>query len=260
MATSMRFVETTAFVLRTHALGEADRIVTLFSRAAGKLRGVAPQASSSRKRFGGALSMLAEVEVRFRQRTGRDLGRLERCTPLRATPGGGSDVPAFYAAAYISEVLQAFSREGDADDHLYRLVQSTCDALEAQVEAYGVCRYFDIWTLKLAGLLPDLRRCARCSGSLARVGAVATDQGEVVCPACCPAPAGTRRRLSPSALTAIERFIALPPRRALDGSTRVQALRDIGTFASNQYLTLTDRPFRTAAALVPGRSRAGVPA
>ena len=42
-------------VLRTYPLREADLLVTLFTRAEGKVRGVARSAKKSKRRFGGAL-------------------------------------------------------------------------------------------------------------------------------------------------------------------------------------------------------------
>src|SRR5438552_3787006 len=49
-----------AIVLRTYPLREADLLVTLFTRAEGKLRGVAKSAKKSKRRFGGSLEPLGD--------------------------------------------------------------------------------------------------------------------------------------------------------------------------------------------------------
>src|SRR6266496_1758711 len=64
--------ESEAIVLRSYPLREADLLVTLFTRAEGKVRGVARSAKKSKRRFGGALEPLTYVrafyDVRERDR------------------------------------------------------------------------------------------------------------------------------------------------------------------------------------------------
>src|ERR1019366_9193646 len=50
-----------AIVLRTWPFQEADLLVSLFTREQGRVKGVARHALRSRRRFGGALEMVAEV-------------------------------------------------------------------------------------------------------------------------------------------------------------------------------------------------------
>ena len=52
----MALKESEAIVLRTYPLREADLLVTLFTRAEGKVRGVARSAKKSKRRFGRASS------------------------------------------------------------------------------------------------------------------------------------------------------------------------------------------------------------
>ena len=249
----MMILETTAFVLRSQPLGESDRIVALFSRTHGQLRGVAPRAAASRKRFGGALSVLAEVEVRFLTRPGRDLGRLESCTPMRPTPGEGRDLDAYYASVYVAEVLGVFSHEGQVDERLYRLTRAVAEALAAGSDAFAVCRYFEVWTLKLAGLLPDLERCPACGRALATTGAMSTVQGEVLCTDCDQGTSTSRCHLSPAAVGLIQRFLAVPPARASDGGPCAADLRAVAAFAAALFLMLVERPFRSVGSVTPRR-------
>ena len=54
-----------AVVLRTHDLGEADRIVTMLSRAHGRIRGVAKGVRRTKSRFGGRLEPFSMVDVQL---------------------------------------------------------------------------------------------------------------------------------------------------------------------------------------------------
>ena len=54
-----------AIVLRTHKLGEADRIITLLSRTHGKVRAVARGVRRTSSKFGGRLEPCNHVDVQF---------------------------------------------------------------------------------------------------------------------------------------------------------------------------------------------------
>ena len=53
----MPLKQSEAIVLRTYPLRESDLLVTLFTRAEGKVKGVARAAKKSKRRFGGALAV-----------------------------------------------------------------------------------------------------------------------------------------------------------------------------------------------------------
>ena len=54
-----------AIVLRTHKLGEADRIVVLLTRDHGIVRGVAKGVRRSKSRFGSRLQLFVELDVQL---------------------------------------------------------------------------------------------------------------------------------------------------------------------------------------------------
>ena len=60
-----------ALVLRTHKLGEADRIITLLSRRRGKIRAVAKGVRRTSSKFGARLEPFSHVDLQFA--TGRTL-------------------------------------------------------------------------------------------------------------------------------------------------------------------------------------------
>ena len=73
-----------AIVLRTYPLREADLLVTLFTRAEGKLRGVAKSAKKSKRRFGGSLEPLTRVTLYWEDRARQELARLDACEVLES--------------------------------------------------------------------------------------------------------------------------------------------------------------------------------
>ncbi len=68
-----------ALILRTYPLREADLLVTFFTRAEGKVKGVAKSAKRSKRRFGGALEPLTYVVAHWEDKEKQELARLDSC-------------------------------------------------------------------------------------------------------------------------------------------------------------------------------------
>ena len=75
---------TDAYVLRTYALAEADKICIFLTREMGKVRGVAHGARKMKSRFGSALEPFTEVSLTFFQKEGRDLMSISGCEIVRS--------------------------------------------------------------------------------------------------------------------------------------------------------------------------------
>ena len=78
-------------VLRTHKLGEADRIVTLLSRRHGKVRAVAKGVRRTSSRFGARLEPFMVADVLLYQ--GRSLDIVQQADSLGAY---GADIALHY--------------------------------------------------------------------------------------------------------------------------------------------------------------------
>src|SRR5262249_62007070 len=81
---TMPLHKTEAFVLRTYALKEADKICVFLTRDHGKLRGVAHGARKLRSRFGSALEPFTEVALTYYQKEARELVSISTCDILRS--------------------------------------------------------------------------------------------------------------------------------------------------------------------------------
>src|SRR3990167_8824394 len=66
-----------ALLLRKRPYGDADYVITLFTKEFGKISAFAKNAKSSRKRFGGRLEPFVHFRARFRERPGGDMKFLE---------------------------------------------------------------------------------------------------------------------------------------------------------------------------------------
>lgn len=154
-----------AIVLRSYPLREADLLVSFFTRAEGKLRGVARSAKKSKRRFGGALEPLTWVRVYYEDREGQELARLDSCEILESPLATQVDYPRAVALEHVAEVLEELLPEREANDAVFRLALSVLEQLRGSAIWMPVT-YFDLWMARLVGLLPELGQCIKCGASL----------------------------------------------------------------------------------------------
>lgn len=172
----VRLHSSTAFILGTHALRETDRIVSFLTRDFGKKRGVARGARRPRSGFAGALEPMTEADVVYYEKEGGDLVSVRSVDPIRASFSLSTDLERALLLPAMAESLETFVSESDPAETFYRLARHVMDALFAGAAPAPVAAYFDLWILKLSGLFPSLRECARCEAALPPSGPLAFDE------------------------------------------------------------------------------------
>ena len=161
----MALKESEAIVLRTYPLREADLLVTLFTRAEGKVKGVARSAMKSKRRFGGALEPLTYVRAFFEDRERQELTRLDSCEVLESPLATQVTYARAVALGHVAEVLDQLLPDREANDSVFRLALSVISVLRGG-DVWMPVTYFDLWMTRLMGYLPDLSECIACGRAL----------------------------------------------------------------------------------------------
>ena len=150
--------QTEAIVLRTYPLKEADKIVSLFSRDMGKVRGVARGARRPKNRFGAALEPMSHVRVWLYERETRDLLQIDNCELVESFFDLQQDYSSGVAVAYLTEVTEQLMPEHQPQDAFFRLLLVALQEIRRQGSVWGALTYFDLWAVRLGGFLPDLAK------------------------------------------------------------------------------------------------------
>jgi DNA repair protein RecO (recombination protein O) len=161
----MALKESEAIVLRSYPLHEADLLVTFFTRAEGKVKGVAKSAMRSRKRFGGALEPLTAVRVYYDDREGKELARIDSCDVIESPLANAVDYPRAVALGHIAELLDELLPDRESNDAIFRLTWAVLSNLRAGA-IWMPLTYFELWMVRLVGFLPDLTECVVCGAGL----------------------------------------------------------------------------------------------
>ena len=119
-------------VLRTHKLGEADRIITLLTRERGLVRAVAKGVRKTSSRFGGRLEPFMHVDLQLAEGRSLDIiTQVETLNPFARDVG--SSYPAYTAGTAMLETAERLVSE-DGEPAIQQ-VQLLVGALKASRRA-----------------------------------------------------------------------------------------------------------------------------
>jgi DNA repair protein RecO (recombination protein O) len=235
-----------ALILRTYPFHEADLLVTFFTRAEGKIRGVAKAAKRSKRRFGGALELLTHVMAYWEEKEKQELVRLDSCDIISSPLAAELTYPRTVALSYVAEVLDQLLPDREPSDDIFRLALSVVTALKSG-PIWMPLTYFDLWIVRLIGLLPDLSHCTACgvilNGSRAYFHVLADG---LLCP--------SDKRLASSEMSAESRTLAAdmfraPLEKFADGAWPRGRGQDLRKFLAQRIERHIERKLVTATML-----------
>ncbi|AKU18901.1 DNA repair protein RecO [Luteipulveratus mongoliensis] len=151
-----------AIVLRTHKLGEADRIVTMLGRNRGKVRAVAKGVRRTRSRFGARLEPGMVVDLQCYE--GRSLDTVTQAESL--APYGehiSRDYSAWTAATAMLETADRLTEEHEPITAQFTLLAGGLSALAGrQHDSSLVLDSYLVRAVSVAGWAPTFSSCAGC--------------------------------------------------------------------------------------------------
>ncbi|MEY3094256.1 MAG: hypothetical protein RLZZ317_759, partial [Actinomycetota bacterium] len=150
-------------VIRTQKLGEADRIITLFTREHGRVRAVAKGVRRTKSKFGARLEPASHVDIQLY--TGKTF---DVVTQVEAVENYGDEISSDYQkwtiASSILEAAERFSaNEGEPALQQFLLLAGALKALAH--ESHDPSLILDAYLLRslsIAGYAPSMTLCSRC--------------------------------------------------------------------------------------------------
>jgi DNA repair protein RecO (recombination protein O) len=168
----MGILSSEAIILQTYPLKETDKVVVAYTRKYGKMRGVARGSRRIRSRFSGRLEPLSWVELVAFERRHQELVSIDKVELLKGFGLAMQDYQAYLRSFYLLELLVETIPDHEANDSLFRLLLHVLPLLGSSEGSRLASLYFQIWHLKLAGLLPNLSVCGSCGAVLGRESSV----------------------------------------------------------------------------------------
>jgi len=146
-----------SFILQTYPFRESDLVVSFFTRDQGKLRGIARRARRPKSSFGSGLERLSHATVSYYQKENRELVSLNSCELVHSQFTLASNYEASVALDYLAEVTEQLLPPNETNERHFRLLIAVLDYLRSAGNPWTAVAYFGLWSVRLAGFLPDLR-------------------------------------------------------------------------------------------------------
>jgi len=186
-----RLYKTEAIVLRQRKLGEADRILTLFTPAYGKLDAKAKGVRKTTSRMSGHLQPLNRCMVQLAR--GRTMEVVAGCETLESFQPLRDDLGRLSRALYAAELADRFLPERVENIPTYRLLLDTLRRLQGTADVDLALRHYEMKLLERSGFRPELGRCLGCQQALQPVqNFFSPVAGGTYCASCGAGAAGSR--------------------------------------------------------------------
>ncbi len=179
-----------ALTLRKSPIGEADVVVTMFTKDRGKLRAVAKGARRTSSKMLGHLEPMTQIRLSLAR--GRNLDYITQVQVINMFADLKNNLEAITKGLYLAELVDGFGSEASSNQPLYQLVVETLESIGQESESEWPLRYFELQLLQFSGLMPELYQCVECRQPLsAGSHKFSTALGGTLCLNCQPAEAQT---------------------------------------------------------------------
>lgn len=183
MSAPQRSYKTSAVILRGRTYGEADRILTLFTKERGKIDAIAKGARRTKSHLAGRLEFGNEVQLGMHR--GRNLDVVVSADIEEAHWQRLVQPERFAAANMIVEMVDAFCEPDLAQPDVYALLTAALRAIGRSDDSLALLPRFSMRLLDALGLAPPVDSCIHCGKAFGEGTAwVDAEQGGFGCEAC----------------------------------------------------------------------------
>jgi len=178
-----RNYQTEAVIIRKTRLGEADRILTLYTPRLGKIHAVAKGVRRPRSKMAGHLELLTHSQISLAR--GRNLDTITGCQTIDSFLPLKSDLWLTSCALYVTELVEQFTADQVESLPLFQLLLETMHRLCQGGDWEPALRYFELRLLNEVGYRPQLQRCVSCQKPLEpATNSFCPSAGGMLCPDC----------------------------------------------------------------------------
>ena len=168
---------------RQRRLGDADKILTLYTANLGKIEAVAKGVRKTRSRMAGHVEPMTQAN--FQLARGKSLDIVTQVETIESFPALRDDLDRMSRALYACELLDKFTETREEHFGLYRLLLDTLRRLSTRDDIEPPVRFYEMALLDAMGYRPELEECVTCRARLAAVTNYwSAAAGGVVCPKC----------------------------------------------------------------------------
>ena len=248
----MGLQRTQAVVIGRRPLGEADRLVTFYTREFGRLAGVAKGARRPRSRFGSALELFSQGQLLFFESERSQLVRVDHFDLLHPFLAVREHLERLGHGAWVVECLGRLTAERDPHAAVYGLLVRSLRALEEIPRPGRAALAFTLRAVDLLGHRLRLDRCLGCGKPPGAAPRLDFTAGGLLCEACA-ALAGDSLQLSSRGVASLRRLRTVRWEELLSTPLSSAVEAEIVSALEAQLVRLMGHPLRTSRFLAQTR-------
>lgn len=158
----MSILKSEAVVLKTHDFHETSKIISLYSKEAGRLQLIAKGVRSSKSKFGALLDGLNYLRIVYYFKETRELQLLSNAELIKAFSHLRDDLERFSYASIVVEIIYRTQLLGEKNPRLFYTIISSLEGINDSENYRNYFNAFLIRFIEISGFHPKLRRCLNC--------------------------------------------------------------------------------------------------
>lgn len=183
----MQNFTTNAINLKSYNLSESDKIIVMYSKDKGIMRGVAKGVKKTSSKLGGRMDML--IANKLMMRNGRNLATICQAEAINTFKNTRNNMDKLFYSIYCSEIVHSFGVENDPNsEEIYELFYKTLENISKstnKIELLISVLKFQLKITHIAGYSLELETCAVCGCPLDKEAIYFnSSQGGTVCENC----------------------------------------------------------------------------
>lgn len=204
--------ESEALVLGCRDHGESDKIVTFYSRNAGRFTGIAKGANRSKRRFVNKLELFSFLNISYLEPKGQGLSFIQEAELHNSFLLLRQDYQLYTIASVIQEILLVSLDEKEEDQKVFLLILWALHSLDSRRPPAAILQFFLIRYFDLLGYRPNLSACLSCGVMESSTQRFSFDSttGGLVCNKCKHPEAASLTPLSPGTIKVLTSALTLP--------------------------------------------------
>lgn len=142
-----------AINIRSRNTGEADKIISLFTRVYGKVQAIAKGARRPTSKFGGRLEIFTYNQVLLASARTWDI--ISQCETIESFRELRESREKLNPGAYILKLIDLVTEDRQRNDELFNLLLETLCSLRASKNPDIIARKFEVKLCDIEGFLPS---------------------------------------------------------------------------------------------------------
>ncbi|MCK8815936.1 DNA repair protein RecO [Natroniella sulfidigena] len=241
----MSLFTTDAIVLRDYELGEADKIVLLFSKTKGKIKVVANGARKTKSTLAAGMQPFIYNQIIAYQGKS-ELAKLSQCDIKENFRTLCDDLFKMAYASYIVELIIKLTVDREENQLVFSLLLLTLRLLDQFDEPDLIVKAFELKLLKILGYRPHLKDCIKCNSKLTQGLKFDALAGGVVCADCA---SYTSKNISLGTVKFMEQLLKLDYKKLFRLRMTAQIDQELLIIIPHYIQTLIDSKLETVAFL-----------